>query len=108
MSVLTLQMSHPADRCELVAPLAEAIVAQRSLTISIVALNSTKQPPQSFASARVLLACTLFGFVHSHHANSANEPRHMNFTQKSELEQNDDDSWYTSRQSPGFHEDFGS
>ena len=69
-------------------------------------LNSTKQPTQSFAS--VLLACSLFGFVFSHHANSANEPHHMNFIQKSEAHQNDDDSWYTPLRSPGFNEDFGS
>jgi hypothetical protein len=69
-------------------------------------LNSTKQPIQSFAS--VLLACSVFDFVFSHHANSANEPHHMNFIQKSEVQQNADDSWYTPRWSPGFHEDFGS
>ncbi len=69
-------------------------------------LNSIKQPTQSFAS--VLLASSLFGFLFSHHANSANEPHHLNFIQKSEVQQNDDDSWYTPRSSPGFHEDFGS
>ena len=69
-------------------------------------LNSSKQPTQSFAS--VLLACSLFGFVFSHHANSAKEPHHMNFIQKSEAQQNDDDSWYTPLRSPGFNEDFGS
>jgi hypothetical protein len=69
-------------------------------------LNSTKQPTRSFAS--VLLACTLSGFVHSHHAHSTNEPHHMNSTKESELEQNDEDSWYTPRRSPGFQEDFGS
>jgi hypothetical protein len=69
-------------------------------------LNSTKQPTQSFAS--VLLACSLLGFVFSHHANSANEPHHMNFIQKSEAQQNDNDSWYTPLRSPGFNEDFGS
>jgi hypothetical protein len=69
-------------------------------------LNSSKQPTQSFAS--VLLACSLFGFVFSHHANSANEPHHMNFIQKSEAQQNNDDSWYTPLRSPGFNEDFGS
>ena len=69
-------------------------------------LNSTKQPTQSFAS--VLLACCLFDFVFSHHANSANEPHHMNFIQKSEIKQNHNDFWYTPPRSPGFNEDFGS
>ena len=69
-------------------------------------LNSTKQPIQSFA--RVLLACSLFGFVFSHHANSVIEPHHINFIQKREVQQNDDNSWYTPPRSPGFHEDFGS
>jgi hypothetical protein len=69
-------------------------------------LNSTKQLTQSFAS--VLLACSLFGLVFSHHANSANEPHHMNFIQKSEAQQNDDDSWYSPLRSPAFNEDFGS
>ena len=68
-------------------------------------LNSTKQPTQSFAS---VLLYSLFGFVFSHHANSANGPHHMNFIQKSEVQQNDNDSWYTPPRSPGCNEDFGS
>jgi hypothetical protein len=68
--------------------------------------NSIKQPTQSFAS--VLLACGLFGFLFPHHADMADGRHHMNFIQKNEVQQNDDDSWYAPPRSPGFHEDFGS
>jgi hypothetical protein len=69
-------------------------------------LNLTKQRTQSFAS--VLLACSVLGFVFLHHSISTNEPHHMNFMQKSGVQENDNDSWYTPSRSPGSHEDFGS
>ena len=43
-----------------------------------------------------------------HHVNSANGRHHVNLVKPSQLQQNDDDSWYTPPRSPGFHDDFGS
>jgi hypothetical protein len=43
-----------------------------------------------------------------HHVNSANGRHHVNLVKPSQVQQNDDDSWYTPARSPGFHDDFGS
>jgi hypothetical protein len=57
--------------------------------------------------ASVFLAFSLFGFLWPHHVNSAAR-HHVNLIRPSQVQESDDDSWYTPPRSPGFHEDFGS
>jgi hypothetical protein len=65
-----------------------------------------KHANRSFAS--VFLAFSLFGFLWPHHANSATGHHKVNLLRPSQVQESDDDSWYTPSRSPGFHEDFGS
>jgi hypothetical protein len=65
-----------------------------------------KQPNQTFSS--LLLAFSLFAFLHPHHANSANGRYHVNIMNPNQVQQDNNAQWYTPPRSPGFNDLTGS
>jgi len=75
-------------------------------TMQLNLSKSIHQPNQSVAS--VLLAFSLLGSFHPHHLNDANVLYHANIGHLNQVQQSNDDFWYTPPQNPAFSDLIGS
>ena len=68
--------------------------------------KSTKPPNQWFAGA--LFAFSLLGFIHPHHMSHTKEGYHANILYSHQIQNSNDDFWYTPPRSPAFNDLLGS
>ena len=77
-----------------------------NLAMQLDLLKFTKQPNQWFAGA--LFAFSWLGSNHPHHMSHAKGYYHANILYAHQIQESDDDLWYTPPRSPAFNDLLGS
>jgi hypothetical protein len=68
--------------------------------------KSTKQPNNWFAGA--LFVFSLLGYIHPHHMSYTKGHYHANILYSHQIQNSDDDFWYTPPRNPAFNDLLGS